>query len=384
MSSFGPSSAASRLQHQMTDNQNLRIVVGLSGGVDSSVAAWLLLRQGFDVRGMFMKNWEGDDADDACTAEQDFADAKQVCAQIGIALHAANFSSEYWQRVFSYFLEEYRAGRTPNPDVLCNKEIKFKSFLDHALELGADRIATGHYARVQERDGIFHLLKARDGNKDQTYFLYTLGQAQLAKVLFPVGELTKHEVREIAARQGFVNHAKKDSTGICFIGERNFKKFLSRYLPAQPGEIRTVDGALIGRHDGLMYYTLGQRQGLGIGGRRNGSGDPWYVVDKDMARNVLIVAQGHDHPLLFSSRLQAGDLHWVAGAVPQLPAPCTAKTRYRQADQSCVITAIKDGICEVVFDKPQWAVTPGQSVVFYHDAECLGGGVIHEKSQLNE
>ncbi len=368
----------------MSGNPKMRVIVGLSGGVDSSVAAWLLLQQDFDVRGMFMKNWEGDDGDATCTAEQDFADAKQVCARLNIALHAANFSSEYWQRVFSYFLEEYRAGRTPNPDVLCNKEIKFKSFLDHALQLGADKIATGHYARVLERDGTFHLLKARDANKDQTYFLYTLGQAQLAKILFPVGELSKPEVRAIAARQGFVNHAKKDSTGICFIGERNFKKFLGRYLPAQPGEIRTVDDALIGRHDGLMYYTLGQRQGLGIGGLRNGSGDPWYVVDKDMPRNVLIVAQGHDHPLLFSNRLQAGDLHWVAGAAPQVPALCTAKTRYRQADQACVIPAIKDGICEVRFDKPQRAVTPGQSVVFYRDEECLGGGVIHEKYRLNE
>ncbi len=361
-----------------------RVIVGLSGGVDSSVAAWLLLQQGCDVRAMFMKNWEGDDADDVCTVEQDFADAKQVCSQLNIPLHTTNFSAEYWQRVFSYFLEEYRAGRTPNPDVLCNKEIKFKSFLDHALQLGADRIATGHYARVQERDGIFHLLKARDSNKDQTYFLYTLGQAQLAKTLFPVGELNKSQVRETAARQGFANHAKKDSTGICFIGERNFKKFLSRYLPAQPGVIRSADGDLLGKHDGLMYYTLGQRQGLGIGGRRDGSGDPWYVVDKDMARNVLIVAQGHDHPLLFSRRLQAADLHWVVGAAPRLPATCTAKTRYRQADQSCLISAIKDGGCEVEFDKPQWAVTSGQSVVFYRGEECLGGGVIHAKYRPNE
>ncbi|RJQ47349.1 MAG: tRNA 2-thiouridine(34) synthase MnmA [Gammaproteobacteria bacterium] len=353
-----------------------RVIVGMSGGVDSSVAACLLQQQGHEVQGLFMKNWEGDDAGEQCSAAQDFQDAKDVCARLDIPLHAANFSREYWERVFSYFLEEYRAGRTPNPDVLCNKEIKFKSFLDHALQLGAASIATGHYARVLQRDGGFYLLKARDLNKDQSYFLYTLGQAQLAKTIFPLGEMTKPEVRAIAARHGFVNAAKKDSTGICFIGERNFKNFLARYLPAQPGEIRSVDGTLLGKHDGLMYYTLGQRQGLGIGGRRGAGEEPWYVAGKDMAGNVLIVAQGHDHKRLYSRSLTASCLCWVSGREPQTPLPCMAKTRYRQSDQPCRITGIKNGVCEVTFDKPQWAVTPGQSVVFYQGDECLGGGVI--------
>ncbi len=365
----------------MSVKERQRVIVGMSGGVDSSVAACLLLQQGHEVHGLFMKNWEGDDTDQQCAAAEDFQDAKEVCARLDIPLHAANFSGEYWERVFSYFLEEYRAGRTPNPDVLCNKEIKFKSFLDHALQLGADRIATGHYARTLQRDDGFHLLKARDLNKDQSYFLYTLGQAQLAKTIFPLGELTKPEVRAIAARHGFVNAAKKDSTGICFIGERNFKNFLARYLPAQPGEIRGVEGALLGRHDGLMYYTLGQRQGLGIGGRRGGSAEAWYVVGKDMVHNVLMVAQGHDHPRLFSQALTASDLSWVAGIAPQTPLSCMAKTRYRQSDQSCTITEIKNGVGQVTFEEPQWAVTPGQSVVFYQGAECLGGGVIERTRQ---
>lgn len=353
-----------------------RVIVGMSGGVDSSVAAWLLLQQGYEVRGLFMKNWEDDDAGEHCTAAADFQDAKDVCARLDIPLHAANFSKEYWERVFSYFLAEYHAGRTPNPDVLCNKEIKFKSFLEHALQLGADCIATGHYARVLQHHGGFHLLKACDLNKDQSYFLHTLGQTQLAKTLFPLGELTKPQVRAIAAEQGFVNAAKKDSTGICFIGERNFKNFLSRYLPAQPGEIRNVGGELLGRHDGLMYYTLGQRQGLGVGGRRGASEEAWYVVGKDMPHNVLTVAQGHDHPSLYSRSLAAHDLCWVSGAAPTPPLACAAKTRYRQTDQPCTMTEIKGGVCKVTFDKPQWAVTPGQSVVFYQGEECLGGGVI--------
>ncbi|MDO9372366.1 MAG: tRNA 2-thiouridine(34) synthase MnmA [Gammaproteobacteria bacterium] len=353
-----------------------RVIVGMSGGVDSSVAAWLLLQQGYEVHGLFMKNWEGDDADEHCTAAADFQDAKDVCAKLDIPLHAANFAREYWERVFSYFLEEYRAGRTPNPDVLCNKEIKFKSFLEHALALGAELIATGHYARSAQRHGVFHLLKACDLNKDQSYFLHGLGQIQLARTLFPLGELTKPEVRVIAAQQGFVNSAKKDSTGICFIGERNFKNFLSRYLPAQPGEIRSVDGTRLGRHDGLMYYTLGQRQGLGIGGRHGASGDAWYVTGKDMEKNVLVVAQGHDHPSLYSRSLAAHDLCWVPGNAPQAPLSCAAKTRYRQTDQPCTITKTEKGICEVQFDAPQRAVTPGQSVVFYQGEECLGGGVI--------
>lgn len=350
-----------------------RIIVGMSGGVDSSVAALLLKRQGHDVRGLFMKNWEDDEQ---CSSAEDFQDAKHVAAQLDIALHAVNFSQEYWERVFQYFLAEYRAGRTPNPDVLCNQEIKFKAFLDHALHLGAERIATGHYARVEERDGCFHLLKARDLNKDQTYFLYTLGQAQLSKALFPLGELTKPEVRALAAQADFINHAKKDSTGICFIGERNFKNFLSRYLPAQPGDIETTQGETIGRHDGLMYYTLGQRQGLGIGGRRGGSGAPWYVVRKDLERAVLVVTQDENDALLYSSSLEAAQLRWVAGRAPAAPLRCTAKTRYRQADQACAIESIENATCRVTFDEPQRAVTPGQSVVFYLGDECLGGGVI--------
>ncbi len=353
-----------------------RIIVGMSGGVDSSVAALLLKQQGHDVRGLFMKNWEADDGDEHCSAAQDLADAAQICARLDIALHTVNFSRDYWERVFEYFLAEYRAGRTPNPDVLCNREIKFKAFLDHALQLGADMIATGHYARVEEHDGRFRLLKARDQNKDQSYFLYTLGQAQLARTLFPLGDVIKSHARELAAQAGFDNYAKKDSTGICFIGERNFKNFLSRYLPAQPGDILTAQGECVGRHDGLMYHTLGQRQGLGIGGRAGGSGAPWYVVGKDMARNVLIVTQRHDDPLLYSESLTAGDLHWVSGEPPQTPLRCHAKTRYRQADQPCTITKLENGQCSVTFDQPQRAVTPGQSIVFYAGEECLGGGVI--------
>lgn len=353
-----------------------RVMVGMSGGVDSSVAAWLLLQQGYEVHGLFMKNWEGDDADGHCTAAADFQDAKDVCAKLDIPLHAANFSKDYWERVFSYFLDEYRAGRTPNPDVLCNKEIKFKSFLDHALALGAELIATGHYARSAQRHGVFHLLKACDLNKDQSYFLHGLGQAQLARTLFPLGELTKPQVRAIAMEQGFVNAAKKDSTGICFIGERNFREFLSRYLPAQPGEMRSADGDLLGTHDGLMYYTLGQRQGLGIGGQQAMSGEAWYVADKQMATNTLVVVQGHDHPLLYRQRLSARDLCWVSGSAPPAPLSCMAKTRYRQDDQPCTITRLENGICEVAFDLPQRAVTPGQSVVFYQGENCLGGGVI--------
>ncbi|MEO5574173.1 MAG: tRNA 2-thiouridine(34) synthase MnmA [Gammaproteobacteria bacterium] len=353
-----------------------RIIAGMSGGVDSSVAALLLAQQGFAVRGLFMKNWEGDDTQDHCAAAQDFQDAQNVCTQLGIALHAVNFAADYWDRVFQYFLAEYRAGRTPNPDVMCNKEIKFKAFLEHALELGADMIATGHYARIAETGERLRLLKARDANKDQSYFLYTLGQEQLARTLFPLGDITKPEVRERATRAGFVNHAKKDSTGICFIGERNFKNFLSHYLPAQPGDILTAQGECVGRHDGLMFHTLGQRQGLGIGGRAGGSGAPWYVVDKDMNRNVLIVTQDQNDPLLYSQGLSAIDLYWVSGGPPQTPLTCHAKTRYRQADQACVITELEQGRCKVRFEQPQRAVTPGQSVVFYAGEECLGGGVI--------
>jgi len=353
-----------------------KVVVGMSGGVDSSVAAYLLSHQGHDVSGVFMKNWQETDPEFPCTATEDAHDALEVCERIGIELDAVDFCREYWDGVFAHFLAEYRRGRTPNPDILCNKEIKFKAFLDHALKHGADYIATGHYARSRETDGVFQLLKARDSSKDQTYFLYTLGQQQLARSLFPVGELEKTEVRRIAAEQGFANAGKKDSTGICFIGERDFNKFLSHYLPAQPGEILTSDGKHLGTHHGLMYYTLGQRKGIGIGGRKDSAENPWYVVDKDVANNALIVAQGHDHPMLFQRGLQANALHWVAGKPPDLPLRCSAKTRYRQVDQDCVLTYnVDDGYC-VIFDQLQRAVTPGQSVVFYQDDVCLGGGVI--------
>ena len=353
-----------------------RIVVGVSGGVDSSVTAWLLQQQGHEVQGLFMKNWEEDDTAGHCSAAEDLADARQVCETLDIPLFTRNFASEYWDNVFAHFLEEYRRGRTPNPDVLCNREIKFKTFLEQALDLGASHMATGHYARVAYHDGYYRLLKARDTNKDQSYFLHALNQQQLAKALFPLGELEKPEVRRLAAQAGFANAGKKDSTGICFIGERKFKDFLSRFLPAQPGEIQTPEGKTIGHHDGLMYYTLGQRQGLGIGGARDASGEPWYVVAKNLEDNILVAAQGHDHPLLFRDQLVAEQLHWITVPPETTPLRCTAKTRYRQADQSCTITRLEKDQCTVVFDQPQRAVTPGQSVVFYHHDECLGGGVI--------
>ena len=353
-----------------------RIVVGLSGGVDSSVAATLLLEQGYRVEGAFMKNWEDDDSAGYCPAEQDFQDAKSVCEQLGVSLQAVNFSKAYRDSVFSHFLKEYRAGRTPNPDILCNKEIKFKLFLEYALSRGAELIATGHYAQVIKKNGRFQLLKAKDQNKDQSYFLYTLGQQQLSRTLFPLGELEKTEVRAIAKRNGLITHAKKDSTGICFIGERNFREFLSRYLPAQPGEMYTPEGMLIGQHAGLMYYTLGQRQGLGIGGRSGAlEGKPWYVAGKDIVNNRLYVSQGL-HPMLYSSVLEANQLHWVAGEPVAPPFRCKAKIRYRQTEQACIITRIDNNNCQVIFDKPQQAATPGQSVVFYHGDECLGGAVI--------
>jgi len=351
-----------------------RIIVGMSGGVDSSVAALLLKQQGHEVSGLFMKNWE-DYPDGECPAIQDSQDAMDVCDEIGIEMDGVNFANEYWERVFAYFLEEYQAGRTPNPDVLCNKEIKFKAFLDYAIEHGADKIATGHYAKVTFRDGYYRLLKATDQNKDQTYFLYTLGQPQLSRTLFPLGDIPKPEVRRIAGENNFINAGKKDSTGICFIGERKFKAFLSQYLPAQPGEMRTPEGELLGKHDGLMYYTLGQRQGLGIGGRKDSSGEPWFVVGKDLKNNLLLVAQG-EHNMLYSDTLEASKLHWITGIAPNAPFRCAAKTRYRQPDQACTITWLEGERCKVVFDEPLRAVTPGQSVVFYGDEECLGGGVI--------
>ncbi len=356
-----------------------KVVVGMSGGVDSSVAALLLKRQGYDVIGLFMKNWEDDDTEDGyCPAKQDFMDVLAVAEKIGMEVEAVNFAKEYRERVFEIFLREYRAGRTPNPDVLCNSEIKFKAFLDHALSLGADFIATGHYARVRERAGLFELLKAEDGSKDQSYFLYRLNQAQLAKTLFPLGGLYKREVREIAREAGLPVHAKKDSTGICFIGERPFREFLSRYLPKQPGDMETPEGSVVGRHEGLAYYTIGQRQGLGIGGLAGlgDRGEPWFVAGKDMERNVLVVVQGHGHPVLFRENLTAADLSWISGHAPHTDWVYGAKVRYRQADAPCSISRVDGERCEIEFAQPQWAVTPGQSVVVYESEVCLGGGVI--------
>jgi len=361
----------------MVQTANKHIIVGMSGGVDSSVAALLLQQQGYAVRGVFMKNWEGDDSDTHCNAEDDLHDAQQVCDKLGIDLQGVNFSDQYWDRVFSYFLHEYRAGRTPNPDILCNREIKFKAFLDYALSLGADAIATGHYARIDCVEGRYRLLRGRDHNKDQSYFLYTLGQAQLAKSLFPIGEMEKPAVRQLAEQHQLITFDKKDSTGICFIGERDFKAFLQRYIPAQPGEIISAEGKPLGKHDGLMYYTLGQRQGLGIGGVRGHEGATWYVADKDLQHNQLIVVDRHDHPLLYRTELLAADLSWTAGNPPAVPCNCSAKTRYRQTDAACTITEINDNRCRVVFEQPQWAVTPGQSIVFYQGEECLGGGIIN-------
>lgn len=354
-----------------------KVILGLSGGVDSSVSAVLLKQQGWLVEGLFMKNWEEEPGqEDNCHADQDLVDAQAVCLKLGLRFHTINFATEYWDRVFRYFLEEYAAGRTPNPDIMCNKEIKFKAFLEYALDLGADYIATGHYARCVEKGGQYFLLKGLDANKDQSYFLYTLQQAQLKYVKFPVGELAKPEVRRMAAAAELRNHAKKDSTGICFIGERRFREFLQKYLPAKPGLIKTPEGRTLGQHQGLMYYTLGQRQGLEIGGKKNAMEAPWYVLDKDLAHNILIVGQGHDHPLLLKSTLTASQLHWVSGQAPMTPFPCQAKTRYRQADQACIIESIDHGLASVSFAEPQRAVTPGQSVVFYQGDVCLGGGII--------
>ncbi len=327
--------------------------------MDSSVTALLLKQQGYDVVGLFMKNWEDDDNDEYCSSRQDLLDAVSVADTIGIPIEAVNFSKEYKERVFSDFLREYQAGRTPNPDILCNAEIKFKAFLDHAMQLGADTIATGHYAQVREVDGLFQLLKADDGSKDQSYFLHRLNQKQLSHVMFPLGKILKSQVRTIAEQHGLPNHAKKDSTGICFIGERPFREFLSRYLPTQPGEMRTPDGNVVGQHIGLSFYTIGQRQGLGIGGAREASGEPWFVAGKDMANNRLIVVQGHDHPALLAPRLTALDSHWISGTAPQLNHPYAAKTRYRQADARCRLTSVSGSSCEIAFDEPQWAVTPG-------------------------
>ncbi|MDZ7735825.1 MAG: tRNA 2-thiouridine(34) synthase MnmA [Gammaproteobacteria bacterium] len=350
-------------------------VVALSGGVDSSVTAMLLQQQGHRLQGLFMKNWEGDDRPGYCAAEADVADALAVCEQLGIPLNTVNLSKAYWDEVFTRFLAEYAAGNTPNPDVLCNQSIKFNAFVEHVLELGADRVATGHYARIDRRGGRYRLLKGVDLNKDQSYFLCRLGQPQLARTLFPLGELTKPEVRRLAADAGFITHDKKDSTGICFIGERPFRDFLGAYLSPRPGEIHTPDGRVIGEHDGVMFYTIGQRQGLNIGGVRGADEAPWYVLDKDPENNVLIVGQGHNHPLLYAPALLAAEVHWVAGDVPRLPLECTAKIRYRQPDQPCSVTGHAEGI-RVTFDAPQRAITPGQYVVLYNDDECLGSACI--------
>ena len=353
-----------------------RIVVGMSGGVDSAVAALLLKRQGYDVVGLFMKNWEDDDNDEYCSTREDLVDAAAAADVIGIELEAVNFAAEYKDRVFADFLREYQAGRTPNPDVLCNAEIKFKAFLDHAMDLGATRIATGHYARVFEKNGLFELHRGTDALKDQSYFLHRLTQAQLSKVFFPIGNKNKSEVRQIAAEARLPNHAKKDSTGICFIGERPFREFLNRYLPREPGPIMTPQGMRIGTHIGLAFYTIGQRKGIGIGGIAQGEGGAWYVAQKDLGTNALVVVQGHDNPLLMKNALRAGDASWVSGDAPAAGASHSARTRYRQADSACVVTRSEEDAIAVEFAQPQWAVTPGQSVVLYDGPVCLGGAFI--------
>lgn len=359
----------------MLNPANTRVIVGMSGGVDSSVSALLLQQQGFQVEGLFMKNWEEDDGTEYCTAKEDLADAQAVCDKLGIKLHTANFAAEYWDNVFEHFLEEYKAGRTPNPDILCNREIKFKAFLDYALMLGADMIATGHYVRRLDQDGKTLLLKGLDPNKDQSYFLHAVAGEQLAKSLFPIGELEKPAVRAIAEQYDLITARKKDSTGICFIGERRFSDFLKQYLPAQPGNIETTSGEVIGKHHGLMYHTIGQRQGLGIGGLKNASDDPWYVMAKDLQRNVLIVGQGNDNPCLFANALTCQEIYWVNPIDLTKPLKLTAKVRYRQADQNCTLVKTANGY-HVSFEQPQRAVTPGQSIVFYQQDNCLGGGVI--------
>ncbi|MEN1969303.1 tRNA 2-thiouridine(34) synthase MnmA [Lentibacillus sp. N15] len=358
----------------MKKKEDTRVVVGMSGGVDSSVTALLLKEQGYDVVGIFMKNWDDTDDFGVCTATEDFDDVVRVCNQIGIPYYAVNFEKQYWDKVFTYFLDEYQAGRTPNPDVICNKEIKFKAFLNHALSLGADYVATGHYAQVRYQDGHYQMLRGVDSNKDQTYFLNQLTEDVLAKVMFPLGALPKTEVREIAKQHNLATATKKDSTGICFIGERNFKEFLSEYLPAQPGEMQTLSGVVKGMHEGLMYYTLGQRQGLGIGG----AGDPWFVVGKNLEDNVLYVEQGFTNDALYSDGLIASDVNWINPVDLAAPFTCTAKFRYRQQDSRVTVYPLDNGDVKVMFDKQERAITPGQSVVFYRGDVCLGGGTIDE------
>lgn len=356
------------------DNSKTRVVVGMSGGVDSSVTAYLLKEQGYDVIGIFMKNWDDTDEFGMCTATEDYEDVIRVANQIGIPYYAVNFEKEYWDKVFTYFLDEYKLGRTPNPDVMCNKEIKFKAFLEHAESLGADFVATGHYARVETLDNEVKMLRGVDRNKDQTYFLNQLSQAQIQKVMFPLGGMEKPEVRRIAEEAGLATAGKKDSTGICFIGERNFKQFLSEYLPAQPGDMKTLDGKVMGKHDGLMYHTIGQRHGLGIGG----DGDPWFVVGKDLANNVLFVEQGFHHDSLYSDSLVATDMSFVSDRPVEAVFHCTAKFRYRQEDVGVTVHLLDGNKAHVVFDEPARAVTPGQALVLYDGDVCLGGGTIDE------
>jgi tRNA-uridine 2-sulfurtransferase len=363
----------------MMENKNIRVVVGMSGGVDSSVAALLLKQQGYDVVGIFMKNWDDTDEFGVCTATEDFDDVVRVCNQLDIPYYSVNFEKQYWDKVFSYFLDEYKAGRTPNPDVMCNKEIKFKAFLDYALDLGADYLATGHYAQVRENNGKYEMLRGVDSNKDQTYFLNQLTSDVLEKVMFPLGHLPKSEVREIAKENNLATATKKDSTGICFIGERNFKQFLSEYLPAQPGLMQTLDGEVKGKHDGLMYYTIGQRQGLGIGG----SGDPWFVVGKNLKDNILYVEQGFSNDSLYSDELIATDLNWINPEEVKETFSCTAKFRYRQEDSGVTVKKLEDGNVRVIFDESQRAITPGQAVVFYDGEVCLGGGTIDKIIKQN-
>ncbi|WHZ01842.1 tRNA 2-thiouridine(34) synthase MnmA [Neobacillus sp. YX16] len=352
--------------------KDIRVVVGMSGGVDSSVAALLLKQQGYDVIGIFMKNWDDTDDTGFCTATEDYNDVIRVCNQIGIPYYGVNFEKQYWDKVFTYFLEEYKAGRTPNPDVMCNKEIKFKAFLEHAVNLGADYLATGHYSQVEYRDGEYKMLRGKDENKDQTYFLNQLNQEQLSKVMFPIGNLDKPRVREIAKEANLATATKKDSTGICFIGERNFKEFLGQYLPAQPGNMETMDGEVKGKHEGLMYHTIGQRHGLGIGG----SGEPWFAIGKDLKRNILYVGQGFHNEKLYSESIIADNVSWVSNREKPAEFTCTAKFRYRQEDSKVTVQLMDDNKVRVIFDEPIRAVTPGQAVVFYNGDECLGGGTI--------
>jgi len=361
----------------------MKVITGMSGGVDSSVSAALLLKQGMQVDGMFMKNWEEDDTQEFCSADEDVKDAQAVCDRLGIKLHRRNFASEYWDHVFEEFLTEYKNGRTPNPDILCNREIKFKTFLDHADDLGADMMATGHYVRKGEKDGLFQLLKGVDQNKDQSYFLYAINQYQLSRSLFPVGEIEKPEVRAIAESLGLDVYNKKDSTGICFIGEKRFQTFLSTYLKPNPGDIVTPTGQIVGEHNGLMYYTIGQRQGLGIGGVKDSLPEPWFVIAKQHRDNQLVVAQSDHQELMLGQQLTAKQVNWIAGHSPSFPLSCRAKIRYRQADQDCVVTLSENDTLHVTFDDPQKAITPGQSVVFYQDDVCLGGAIIESSDRLS-